>query len=91
MTINATAIAQAWNEPIPELDGTPLSISESAYADGRSFDLNILLKNGGKKSLRIIADRRVEAFIEMVTTAEDEGWVDDITRVDIDDVTERFE
>jgi hypothetical protein len=91
MSINAAAIANSWNEPIPELDGTPLTKDGRIYALGRTFELSIVLKDKCTKSLRIVADRRVDAFIELVTTAEAEGWVDDISRVDIDDVTGRFE
>lgn len=94
-------VAAKWNAADPaafreslspeEAGGTPLSKVERAYAEGRSYSLKVTLKNGITKDIRLIADRRVDAFIEMVTIAEDELWDDQIARVEIDDITERFE
>ena len=91
MTINAVAIAEAWNAPVHDLDSTPLSKEERVYAEGRSYSLKVTLKDGRKKDIRLIADRRVDALIEMVTTAEDELWDEQIAHVEIEDVTEKFE
>lgn len=91
MTINAAAIAESWNEPIPELHGTPLSKNERGYALGRAYDLRVKLKEGTPKNFRIDGNRKVDAIMEMLVTADDEGWDHLITNIDVQDVTEKFE
>lgn len=85
MTINATAIAEAWNAPIPDVLGSPLSDAESAYKTGRSYALVIQLKTSSQKHMVIDAPRRIDAFIQMAVQAEDEGWDHLISRVEIEE------
>jgi thioesterase domain-containing protein len=82
------AIAQHWNScaPLPEAIGTPLSTDEHAFVQSNTYDLHIVLKDGRKKVMRIDGPRRIDAFIEMATTAEDQGWDEAIARVDITEV-----
>lgn len=86
MTINAAAIADAWNAPIHDALGNPLSADEHAYKTGRSYALEIQLKTSSQpKHMVIDAPRRIDAFIQMAVQAEDEGWDHLISRVEIEE------
>lgn len=89
---NAAALESDSQTPLSqaELGGRPLSMHERAHLEGNTYQIRITLKAGSKKSMRLVASRGIDAFLEMCLIAETEGWDEQIRHVDIESIDGKF-
>lgn len=88
MTINAAAIADAWNAPIPEIDGTPLSKDELAYVEGKTFRFRLTMKDGTRRFAEHNGERSIDAWLALFADLDARGW--EPKNIEIEDLMGRF-
>lgn len=89
MSINAAAIADAWNAPIPEINGTPLSKEERNYTQLRTYRFHIELKTGNPRVLEFEGERSIDAWLALFADLDKRGL--EPVHIDIEDLMGKFE